>query len=132
MEKHADMKFNIVLAADPKVWAGADNKDNCVVKPVITDGQMKVWSVKDGYLVLDDAWFSSYEDDKVVVRGSVKKHTIWDVIEVDDGYQIMLEGTNKVWTASALDPEKPIILAPLGSVDSVERKYQVWSLQQGA
>lgn len=36
--------FLIVSSVDPKPWIGADNIDDCAVKPVITDGTMKAVS----------------------------------------------------------------------------------------
>jgi hypothetical protein len=42
MSDPADGKYLIVSYADPKPSIGADNIDDCAVKPVITDGQMRV------------------------------------------------------------------------------------------
>jgi len=130
-----DGKYLIVSYADPKPSIGADNIDNCAVKPVITDGQMRVWSIKDDVggvfqLVLEDTWYSSHEGDKVVVKTSVDPGTRWVVIRVDHGdgvYQIIsTDHSNTAWTATVVDPESPVVLSPLA--DPGTNPLQLWKL----
>ncbi|KAF8452871.1 hypothetical protein L210DRAFT_2061157 [Boletus edulis BED1] len=99
MDRLFSEKFRIVSITDYSVWIGADNKDNCAVKQVITGGQMKDWSFKDDCLVLDDVFYSSREDDKVVVRFGTHDCTKWEIVpEREETYRIRLPGTNKDWT----------------------------------
>ncbi|KAF8555061.1 hypothetical protein OG21DRAFT_954389 [Imleria badia] len=123
-------KFRILsLQAVGGAWIGANNFDDCAVKPVIPNGAMKTWSIKivDGVprLVLDDIWYSAKAGDKVVVQLMVNPPTSWTITPSPGGY-FMIKDTDAdtYWTLIESEP-KHVGLKPF--VHS--NPYQVWRFE---
>ncbi|KAI9571027.1 hypothetical protein HD554DRAFT_2036935 [Boletus coccyginus] len=114
---------------DPEqsIEASANNRNNCAVKPVIIDGQMKVWSVRgqrDGNyrLVLEETWYSSNEGKEVVVKTSVDPGTRWKIVPVEDHpdlYTIQSTDGDTAWTATHQGVRKVMLIPVIYSPDQL-------------
>ncbi|KAF8550323.1 hypothetical protein OG21DRAFT_1499862 [Imleria badia] len=125
----ADGTYAIHVHADPtgELVIGADINANSDVKPVITDGDMVVWTIKqDGGLyeiALNDKWYAFNNGGKVEVKKSVDPVTRWAIEVVGDGlFAIKSVNADETWTATGVKSELPVVLKPNNG-----NKFQKWA-----
>ncbi|KAF9238995.1 hypothetical protein BU15DRAFT_74961 [Melanogaster broomeanus] len=124
-------RFMIISVVPPSLSIGADNIDNSATKDVLSDGEMRVWSLKEEgnvyKIVLDENWYSTNEKDNVAVQTSVDPGTRWVISQVSpDEFRIETATPilpNMAWTLTGDNPKSSVVLrSTLGGSDP----HQYW------
>ncbi|KAF9230327.1 hypothetical protein BU15DRAFT_69287 [Melanogaster broomeanus] len=130
-------RFMIISAVPPSLSIGADNFDNSATKDVLSDGEMRVWSLKEEgnvyKIVLDENWYSTNEKDNVAVQTSVDPGTRWVISQVSpDEFRIETATPilpNMAWTLTGDNPKSSVVLrSTLGGSDP----HQYWRFPTAA
>ncbi|KAF9224861.1 hypothetical protein BS17DRAFT_54191 [Gyrodon lividus] len=117
----ANGNFLITSAVEPLLPIGADNNDYSAVKRVISDGEMRSWSLTEvepgkWKIVLEENWYSTEEKNpnSVVVQTSVDPGTRWLISENENNLYTIERDTpiipNMAWTLAGDEPKSEVVL----------------------
>ncbi|KAF9224820.1 hypothetical protein BS17DRAFT_779097 [Gyrodon lividus] len=111
-------RFLIVSAQDPKPTIGADPDDGAV-RPVITEGDDKVWNVGEiepgKYGITLSGWLTRPDIENNVVVDTLPNRQVWLIRAQGNEGQYTIESDslirpNRGWTLSSVEPKSLVAL----------------------